>query len=94
MALTIEEVRHIARLARLELDEEALETYRQQLSAILDYFSQLSELDTDSVLPAAGQTGAGGMRADDPRPGMDREDLRRNAPDWHEGQYRVPPILE
>ena len=53
MPLSIEEVEHIAELARLDLSEAEKIRYRQQLSAILDYFVQLQELDT-SAYPAAG----------------------------------------
>ena len=47
MSLTIEEAQHIANLARMSLTEDELELYRQQLSAILDYFKQLEEYVPD-----------------------------------------------
>ena len=95
MSLSKEEVAHIAFLARLSLSEEELETYREQLSAILDHVAQLSELDTEgiaptsSVLPVHAQ-----LREDEPRPGLGAETLQRSAPDWAEDQFRVPPILD
>ena len=53
MSLTLEQVKHIANLARLELTDEELSRYKGQLSAILDYFQQLEMLDTENVPPTA-----------------------------------------
>jgi aspartyl-tRNA(Asn)/glutamyl-tRNA(Gln) amidotransferase subunit C len=95
MTLSLEEVEHIALLARLELTQAEKQLYREQLSAILDYAASLRELDTagipptSSVLPA--QTG---LRPDQPRPVLAAEDLLRNSPQHHDGQFRVPPVLE
>ena len=95
MALTIREVEHIAKLARLELNAEQKERYREQLSAILDYINKLRELDTKDVPPTAG----GGLtrmtlRADQPRPGLAREDLLKNAPEAEDDQFKIPPVFE
>jgi len=95
MPLSLKEIEHIANLARLKLSREEKKRYRQQLSAILDYIDQLRQLDTadipptSSVLPPRGR-----MRADEPRPGLSREDLLENAPEVEAGQFRVPPVLE
>ena len=62
MSLTLEEVEHIAELARLELTDEEKERYRQQLSAILDYVARLQALDT-SRHPAHLQRFAAAQRA-------------------------------
>lgn len=95
MSLTLEEVAHIARLARLDLTETELARYREQLSAILDYFAELSELDTTGVEPMARvEEGERPLRADEPRAGLGAETLQKTAPDWHEGQFRVPPIFD
>ncbi len=51
MSLTREQVDHIARLARLNLSDEERERYREQLSAILEHFQRLQELDTENVPP-------------------------------------------
>ena len=95
MPLTHEEVAHIARLARLSLTDAELETYRVQLSAILDHVAQLAALDTTGIQPTAGMPAdASGLRVDDPRPGLPVEALKSNAPDWENGQFRIPPIFE
>lgn len=53
MTLTVEEVRHIASLARIALDDEHVERLQAQLSAILDHFDLLGELDTSDIPPTA-----------------------------------------
>ncbi|UCH59921.1 MAG: Asp-tRNA(Asn)/Glu-tRNA(Gln) amidotransferase subunit GatC [Anaerolineales bacterium] len=95
MTLTREEVEHIANLARLQLSEEELALYRGQLSAILEYFSQLQVLDTTEIPPTASVLPARSvLREDRVRPGLNREELLRNAPEEEAGQIRVPPVLD
>ncbi|MCL4528107.1 MAG: Asp-tRNA(Asn)/Glu-tRNA(Gln) amidotransferase subunit GatC [Chloroflexi bacterium] len=95
MALTLKEVEHIARLARLELTGEQKELYREQLSAILDYMAKLRELDTKDVLPTAG----GGLtqmilREDELRPSLPKDALLKNAPKSEDDQFKIPPVFE
>ena len=95
MPLSSEEVAHIARLARLNLTAAELELYREQLSAILDHVAQLSELDTTGIEPMTRvREGERPLREDEPRPGLGADRLEENAPDWHDGQFRVPPVFE
>jgi len=95
MALTLDEVEHIAALARLHLTNEEKNRFREQLSAILEYASRLQTLDTRDIPPTSsvlpGQTP---LRPDEPKPGLAPEELLRNAPFTEEVQFRVPPILE
>jgi aspartyl-tRNA(Asn)/glutamyl-tRNA(Gln) amidotransferase subunit C len=95
MALTIEEVEHIAKLARLELGAEQKALYRQQLSDILEYIAKLRQLDTTSVPPTAG----GGvshmeLRTDQSAPGLSTEALLANAPASEDDQFKIPPVFE
>ena len=95
MALTIDEVDHIARLARIDLNPEQKALYREQLSNILDYIAKLRELDTASVPPTAG----GGLmrmelRTDRSHPGLSTAALLRNAPESEEDQFKIPPVFE
>jgi aspartyl-tRNA(Asn)/glutamyl-tRNA(Gln) amidotransferase subunit C len=95
VSLTLKEVEHIADLARLHLTEEEKECYREQLSAILDYFAQLQSLDTSGIPPTSSVLPVRSvLRADEPRPGMNNQDLLRNAPQAEAEQFRVPPVLE
>ncbi|MFN2153038.1 MAG: Asp-tRNA(Asn)/Glu-tRNA(Gln) amidotransferase subunit GatC [Anaerolineales bacterium] len=95
MSLTIEQVKHIANLARLELTTEELVRYREQISSILAHFEQLQTIDTESIPPTASvSAGENTLRADQSRPGLVLEDLLLNAPDTDESQFRVPPVFE
>jgi aspartyl-tRNA(Asn)/glutamyl-tRNA(Gln) amidotransferase subunit C len=95
MPLTTKEVEHIANLARLELTDEEKRRYRQQLSAILDYFAQLRELDTSGIPPTSSVLPPrSALRDDEPLSGLSLEELLRNASDTEADQFRVPPVLE
>lgn len=95
MSLTIEEVKHIANLARLELSDAELELYRLQLSSILDHVAQLSELDTSDVEPLTSVLAEQSvLRADEPGEALPLDKLLGNAPDTDRDQFKVPPILD
>ncbi len=95
MSLTIEEVEHIAALARLELTEEEKARYREQLSAILDYAARLQTLDTDHIPPTSTVLARRTvLRQDVAEQGLSAEDVLRNAPRTEQNQFRVPPVLE
>lgn len=95
MALTIEEVTHVARLARLRLAPEELEKMRAQLSHILDHIAMLQELDVSDVPITAQVTDQTNvMRADELRPSLSRDEALANAPDPAEGMFRVKAIFE
>jgi aspartyl-tRNA(Asn)/glutamyl-tRNA(Gln) amidotransferase subunit C len=95
MTLTEQEVEHIAELARLSLSAEEKSRYRVQLSAILDYAARLQTLDTSGIPPTSSVLPARSvLREDQPRPGLSREDLLRNAPAAENNQFRIPPVLE
>jgi aspartyl-tRNA(Asn)/glutamyl-tRNA(Gln) amidotransferase subunit C len=95
MSLTIEQVKHIANLARLELTEGELVRYREQLSSILAHFEQLEAIDTEAIPPTASvSAGESTLRVDQSRPGLSLDDLLYNAPDTDARQFRVPPIFE
>ena len=95
MALTLEQVRHIARLARLRLTAEEERRYAEQLSAILDYAERLKRVDTADVPPTAGvQDLRAPLRPDLPRPPLPRERALANAPVSADGMFLVPPILD
>jgi len=95
MKLTLEEVEHIAELARLKLTEAEKQSYREQLSAILEYAARLQSLDTSGIPPTASVLPARSvLRIDQPRPGLSLEELLRNAPQTEANQFQVPPVLE
>ena len=95
MPLSLEEVEHIARLARLELTDLQKTRYREQLEAILDHVAKLQELDTEAVTPtASGSAGEMPLRPDEPRPGLSQGELLKNAPKQEDGQFKIPPVFE
>jgi len=102
MQLSLEEVEHIAKLARLELTAEEKGRYREQLSAILEHVAQLQQLDTASIqpmtavfaAPAASQGNASHLRADQVRPSLKTDELLKNAPSHAQDQFKIPPVFE
>lgn len=95
MALTQEEVRHIALLARLGLSPQEVERMREQLSSILEHFQVLQELDTSGVPPTAYTVPLHSVfREDQPSPSFPTEDILANAPRPEEGYFRVQAVLE
>ena len=95
MKLTLEEVKHIAELARLQLTDDEMARYAEQLSDILDYAARLQSIDTSGISPTERVSSAGNvLRKDKARPGLSQQELLDNAPETEKGQFRVPPILE
>jgi aspartyl-tRNA(Asn)/glutamyl-tRNA(Gln) amidotransferase subunit C len=95
MKLTHQEVVHIAELARLELTEEELALYQEQLSDVLGYAERLRALDTDDIPPTATVLPLRNvMRHDEPCPSMATEDVLANAPETEDGCFRVQAVFE
>ena len=93
MAITREDVLHVARLARLELSEEELERFGAQLAAILDAVGKVGELDLEDVPPTSHPLDLVNVFGEDsPRPSLSREDALANAPDPEDGFFGVPPV--
>ena len=93
--LTAEDVRHIAALAALRIDDGAVEEMRQQLSDIFGHFTRLQEIDTDGLEPTSHTTDANTvLREDVATEPMSREDILSNAPDPDGEFVRVRPVLE
>jgi aspartyl-tRNA(Asn)/glutamyl-tRNA(Gln) amidotransferase subunit C len=97
MALTREQVRHIAELAKLKLSDDEISRMTAQLSAILDYAARLQELDTNAIPPTASVVPLQNvMRADRVTASLPRADVLANAPDRSEDGafFRVRAILK
>ena len=93
--LTIEEVTHIAELARLQLSARETEEFRAQLSAVLDYVERISELDVTAVVPTHSVIPLpSALREDNIRESLQREELLRNAPEAEAGCFSVPAVLD
>ena len=92
MAISKDEVAHVALLARLKLSDEELERFGDQLSAILEAVGKVSELDLSDVPPTAHPLDLVNVWDDDePRPSLSVEEALANAPDRDGSFFRVPP---
>jgi len=95
MKITMKQVEHVARLARLELTDEEKERMRAQLDSILSYIDKLNELDTSAVEPTSHVLPMMNVfRDDEVRPSLSQEEVLANAPDRQDLFFRVPRILE
>ena len=94
MKITKEEVLYVARLARLDLDEEAIDKFAGQIDEILGYIEKLNQVDTRGIKPtshAISLTNA--FRDDLQQEHLDRERALDNAPEQEEGQFVVPKVV-
>jgi len=103
VGVSVEQVRHVADLANLELTADELPRMAHDLSAVLDYIAQLNELDTSNVEPMA-QVGDAlgvapaafgeGLRADAIKPSVDRAAVMAEAPETDGRFFKVPKVIE
>lgn len=93
--ISIEEVKHVAHLARLSITEEEAEMFTEQLDSIISFAEELNEVDTENVEPTTHVLKMKNiMREDKPDKGLSLEEVAKNAPDHKDGYIRVPSILE
>jgi aspartyl-tRNA(Asn)/glutamyl-tRNA(Gln) amidotransferase subunit C len=86
-----EQVLHVARLARLRLDDQEVERMSRELSTILDHIEKINELDLENVEPTSHVIQVENvLREDVPRPSWPRERMLAEAPDATEAGFRVP----
>ena len=95
MSLTLDDVRKVAKLARLELADADLARLQPQLSAILDYVDQLQQLNTEGIEPLAHPLPiANAFREDVPSPSLSVDDALANAPNRIGNYFGVPAVFE
>ncbi|MDA8403161.1 MAG: Asp-tRNA(Asn)/Glu-tRNA(Gln) amidotransferase subunit GatC [Desulfobacteraceae bacterium] len=95
MKLTRKDVLHVAALARLNLHESAIDTFAEQLGAVLEYAAALNSLDTAHVPPTFHAVDiANVFREDAPGIHLDRNDAFANAPEAEDGHFIVPKVIE
>ncbi|CAI8989119.1 Asp-tRNA(Asn)/Glu-tRNA(Gln) amidotransferase subunit GatC [Priestia megaterium] len=93
--ISVDQVKHVANLARLAVTDDEAELFTKQLDAIITYAEQLDELDNTNVKPTSHVLDMKNvMREDKPAKGLPIEDVVKNAPDHKDGYIRVPTILE
>src|SRR3954452_10140314 len=89
-----EEVAHVARLARLDVTDDELERFTEQLAAVLDHARDVEALDTSGVPPTAHPLPVVNvLRPDEVRPSLDREEVLAAAPAAEQGMFRGPKIV-
>ena len=89
-----EDVAHVARLARLDVTEEELDRFAEQLGAVLEHAADLAALDTGGVPPTAHPYPLANVLRDDVvEPSLDRDEVLAMAPTAEDGRFRVPRIL-
>lgn len=92
MAITREQVLHVARLARLDLSDDELDRLTGELGAILDAVSRVAELDLADVPPTSHPLDlVNAWAEDEPQPSLPLDDVFRNAPAAERDLFRVPP---
>ena len=95
MTLKTEDVRNIAHLARLQIDDDSLDQYTSALSDILTLVEQMNEIDTSGIMPMAHPLDATQRLREDAvtEPNL-RDKFQSIAPDVEQGLYRVPKVIE
>ena len=89
-----DDVAHVARLARLELTDDELGLFTDQLAKVLDHARDVEALDLGDVPPTSHPYPLTNvMRADEVRPSLDRRAALDAAPAVEDDQFRVPPVL-
>jgi len=95
MTLKSDDVRSIAQLARLHIDEDSVDQYVDDLSSILTLVDQMNQVDSSGVKPLANPLDASQrLRADKVTEGNQRDHFQQIAPDVADGYYRVPRVIE
>jgi aspartyl-tRNA(Asn)/glutamyl-tRNA(Gln) amidotransferase subunit C len=91
MAISEDEVRHVASLARLGLSDEQIAALGVELNGILEQIDRISALDLEGIEPTAHAVAVANVtRADEVRPCLSREDVLRNAPEQQDGAFLIP----
>ncbi len=94
MKITREEVLHVADLARLELDEAAIDGFAGQIADILDYIDKLNQVDTTGIQPTSHAIFlSNAFREDIEIEQLDRKLTLSNAPEQEDGNFIVPKVI-
>ena len=95
MALSREEVEKVAALARLELNEDEKERFREQLSAVLNYVARLEELELEGVPPTGHAMPLQNvLREDVAKPSLAKQEVFLNAPEVAHDQFLIQAVLD
>ncbi|MCF7871236.1 MAG: Asp-tRNA(Asn)/Glu-tRNA(Gln) amidotransferase subunit GatC [Candidatus Omnitrophica bacterium] len=90
-----EMVEYIAKLAKIEINEEEGKFLSSQLSKIIGYVDKLKEVDTENIEPMRGlHSGKGLTRQDQVKDSPAREDILKNAPDSSDNFFKIPKVIQ
>ena len=94
--ITAEEIRHIAKLSRLDLTDDEVSLFGDQLSGVLEYVAELQKVDTGKVADCNNVTGLENVWRDDTVVASDisTDDVAKNAPKFENGSFVVPGVFE
>jgi len=92
--LTIDDVKHVAKLSRLGLTDEEITKYSEQLSSVLDYISKLNEVDTDKVESTSQVTGLKNvLRKDEVKESLSQENALSSSTHAENGYFKVKAVI-
>ncbi len=92
--ITSDEVRHVAKLARLAVSDEEAKTFTNQLEGLLEHFSAISAINTSGIEPTSHPLAMTNvLRKDNVQPSLTQEEVLSNAPASELGRFKVPQIL-
>ena len=95
MKISTKEVEYVAKLARLQLNDQEKEVFTQQLDSILEYMEKLNELDTENVSPTFHVLPLNNvMREDEVKDSQLQKDMLANAPERDDNFFVVPKVIE
>lgn len=96
MSITKEQIKHVAKLSRLEFDEESIEVFTEKFSSVINYVEKLREVDTEGVKPTYHPHPSirNVMREDEVKESLDREEVMKNAPENENGYVKIPKVLD
>jgi aspartyl-tRNA(Asn)/glutamyl-tRNA(Gln) amidotransferase subunit C len=95
MSITVKDVQHVAKLARLQLSPEEEATFTEQMNASVQYAEKLNELDTENVEPTTHVLQVSNVMRDDVvKESLSQEAALLNAPEDEDGHFKVPAVLE
>ncbi|KAF0823342.1 Asp-tRNA(Asn)/Glu-tRNA(Gln) amidotransferase subunit GatC [Cytobacillus firmus] len=93
--ISIDQVKHVAHLARLAMTEEEAKAYTEQLDKMISFAELLNELDTEHVEPTSHVLDMKNvLREDKAKEGLPQEEVLKNAPEHQDGYIKVPSIIE
>ncbi len=95
MSISKENVKHVARLSRLEFKEKELEGFTEKFASVIEYVEKLKEVDTEGVEPTYHVHPIKNIMRDDKMgKSLDRKKVLQNAPDKENGYFKIPRVLD